>query len=83
MAASKAIPIATKSIVSSILGNRSTCALTKGSRLLASQRKGQQERSLSNFPLAKYVCHKCIWAYSVISNDLVAPFVIKRNAEWS
>jgi len=53
MAASKAIPIATKSIVSSILGNRSTSSLTQGTRFLACQRKGHQERNLSNFPLAK------------------------------
>ena len=60
MAASKAIPIATKSIVSSILGNRTTSSLTKGTRFLACQRKGQQERNLSNFPLAKYVGRKYI-----------------------
>ena len=63
MAASKAIPIATKSIVSSILGNRTTSSLTKGTRFLACQRKGQQERNLSNFPLAKYVGRKYIWVF--------------------
>ena len=58
MAASKTVPIAAKSLVSSIIGNRSSSSMTKGTRFLASQRKCQQERSLSNAPMAKYVCRK-------------------------
>ena len=79
MAASKTITIATKSIVSNILGNRSTNSLTKGTRFLASQRKDQQERNLSNFPLAKYVCRK--ESLSVLSNELVALVIIERDLE--
>jgi len=54
MAASKTVPIATKSLVSCLIGNRSTSSLTKGTRFLASQRRCHQERSLSNVPLAKH-----------------------------
>jgi len=53
MAATKTVPIATKSLVSCLVANRSATSLTKSSRLLAIQTKCRQERSLTTLPMAK------------------------------